>query len=256
MTQPPPVRQRILITGASAGLGAEMAKQWAAAGRDLVLCARRLPELERLRAEILTDHPDVTVLIRALDVTDAEAVDRVFRETAAELGGLDRVVANAGIARGGSIGTGATADNEATVQTNFLGVLHQAESALALFRAAGAGHLVVVASMAGLRGLANEITVYAATKAGVATLAEGLQAELWHSPITVTTIYPGYIRTEINANDPNMKWSVDKVTGSAAMVAAIEREPARAYVPTRPWAFMAWPMRLMPMVMFRKLAGY
>ncbi len=251
-----PVRQRILITGASSGLGAEMARQWAAAGRDLALCARRLPELDRLRTELLAAHPGRTISIHPLDVEDHDAVQQVFAEAATALGGLDRVVANAGVARGGSIGTGLAEDNRATARTNFLGVLNQCESALAHFRAVGHGHLVVVTSMAALRGLAGELSVYSATKAAVATLAEGLHAELWDSPIAVTAIYPGYIRTPLNAADTNVRWSVDVQTGVAALIEAVEREPARAYVPRTPWAFLAWPMRLMPMRIFRRATGY
>ena len=69
----------ILITGASSGLGAEMARQFAAAGYDLALCARRIERLEELRAEILAAHSDRRVEIRALDVNDADQVFEVFR---------------------------------------------------------------------------------------------------------------------------------------------------------------------------------
>lgn len=252
----PPRRQRILITGASAGLGAALARIWAADGRDLVLCARRRPALEQLRDELLAAHPERTILIRELDVTDHLAVDRVFTEAAAELGGLDRVVANAGIMSRAAVGTGNAEHNRATAETNFLGVLHQAESALTLFRAAGAGHLVLVSSVAGLRGMGGRMNVYSATKAAVATLAEGIQSDLWNSPINVSAILPGYIETEMVAGDDQVKWMVGLEPGSRALVAAIEREPARAYVPHRPWALMAWPMRLLPMAAFRRMSGY
>ena len=160
-----------------------MARIWAADGRDLVLCARRRPALEQLRDDLLTAHPDRTILVRELDVTDHVAVDRVFTGAAAELGGLDRVVANAGVMSRGSVGAGNAANNRATVATNFFGVLHQAEAALTLFRASGAGHLVLMSSVAGLRGMGGRMNVYSATKAAVATLAEGISSDLWHSPI-------------------------------------------------------------------------
>ena len=73
-------RRRILITGASAGLGRGMALQFAARGRHLALCARRLHELESLRTEIVTRYPEVTVVIRELDVTDTARVFSVFEE--------------------------------------------------------------------------------------------------------------------------------------------------------------------------------
>uniref|UniRef100_UPI0024582E05 SDR family NAD(P)-dependent oxidoreductase n=1 Tax=Nocardia abscessus TaxID=120957 RepID=UPI0024582E05 len=82
-------RSKILITGASAGLGAAMARDFAAKGRDLALCARRLDALTALRDELATAHPGVTVAIRALDVDDHAAVPLVFGELHDELGGLD-----------------------------------------------------------------------------------------------------------------------------------------------------------------------
>lgn len=251
----PGVRQRILITGASSGLGAQMARVWAAAGRDLALCARRTAELERLRDELVAAHPGVRVVLHQLDVTDPAASDAVFAECAAELGGLDRVVANAGMGRGGPIGTGCAADNRATAQTNVVGVLNSAESAVALFRRAGAGHFVIMSSMAALRGLRGQLNVYSASKAAVATLGEGLRSDLWHTPIQVSVIQPGWIRTPLADGVTEVRWAVDLETGTAAIVAAIEREPARAYVPARPWALLSVPMRLLPMPIFRRLAG-
>jgi len=134
-------------------------------------------------------------------------------------------------------------------------VLNQAESAVSLFRRAGAGHFVVMSSMAALRGMRAQMNVYSATKAGVATLGEGLRSDLWGTPVKVTVIHPGYIGTELLAGDPGVKFEVDTVTGSAAIVAAIEREPARAYVPTRPWALLSIPMRVLPLGIFRRMAG-
>lgn len=159
-----------------------MARMWAAEGRDLALCARRLPELERLRAELVAAHPQRRVVVRALDVTDPEATESVFAECAGELGGLDRVVANAGVVAGGPVGAGHAAGNRTVAQTNFVGVLNSAESAVSLFRRAGAGHLVVMSSMAALRGMRAQMNVYSATKAGVTTLAEGMRSDLWGSP--------------------------------------------------------------------------
>jgi len=83
-------RQKILITGASSGLGAGMARVFAAKGRDLALCARRTDRLDELRAELLERHPGITVAVAALDVTDHEQVPKVFAELSDELGGLDR----------------------------------------------------------------------------------------------------------------------------------------------------------------------
>ena len=188
----------ILITGASSGLGAEMARQFAALGHDLALCARRTDRLEELRTEINAKHPDRRVAIRALDVTDDDAVFGVFREFADELGTIDRVVINAGLGKGAPLGTGRYDANKETAMTNFVAALAQTEAAMEIFRDQNAGHLVMVSSMSAVRGMPKNLTTYAATKAGVAHLAEGLRAELHGGPIKVTVLYPGYIASEMN----------------------------------------------------------
>ncbi|MFR9768848.1 SDR family oxidoreductase [Nocardia sp. SC052] len=228
-------RKRILITGASAGLGAAMARDFAADGRDLALCARRLDALTQLRDELVASHPGITVAVRALDVDDHAAVPAVFGELRDELGGLDRVIVNAGIGKGAPIGTGRADANLATATTNFVSALAQAEAALEIFRAQRAGHLVLVASMSAVRGLPGKKAAYSASKAGLAALGEALSTELARSPIRVTTLLPGFIATDMaaKAGDARMVAPLDK--GVAAMVAAIEQERRRACVPGWPW---------------------
>ncbi|MGY2119980.1 SDR family oxidoreductase [Nocardia gipuzkoensis] len=228
-------RSKILITGASAGLGAAMARNFAAKGRDLALCARRLDALTALRDELASAHPGVTVAIRALDVDDHAAVPVVFGELHDELGGLDRVIVNAGIGKGARVGSGRADANIATATTNFVSALAQAEAALEIFRARDAGHLVLVSSMSAVRGLPGKKAAYSASKAGLAALGEGLATELAGTPIEVTTLLPGFIATDMaaKAGDARMVAPLDK--GVAAMVAAIEKERRRACVPGWPW---------------------
>ena len=244
----------ILITGASSGLGAEMARQFAHLGHDLALCARRTDRLEGLKAEVLARHPDRRVAIRALDVTDDDAVFRVFHEFADELGTIDRVVINAGLGKGAALGTGRYDANRATAMTNFVAALAQTEAAMEIFRDQNAGHLVMVSSMSAVRGMPKNLTTYAATKAGVAHLAEGLRAELHGGPIKVTVLYPGYIASEMNDRNPHpspMLASTEK--GVRAMVGAIEKEKESACVPALPWAPLGVVMRHAPMPLFKKL---
>ncbi|MBN3932660.1 SDR family oxidoreductase [Streptomyces verrucosisporus] len=240
-------RQSILITGASAGLGEQMAREFAARGRDLALCARRTDRLERLREELLAAHPGVTVSVRALDVNDHGAVFEVFRAFRADLGSLDRVVVNAGLGKGRPIGTGRFDANLQTAQTNFTAALAQCEAAVEVFRDQGAGHLVVVSSMSAMRGLPRNLTTYAASKAGVAALAEGIRAELLRTPIKVTTLFPGYIASEMSGSAGRTPLMVSTEKGVRAMVKAIEAERAQAKVPAWPWVPMGFAMRRLPL---------
>ncbi len=248
-------RQRILITGASAGLGAEMARQFAARGHDLAICARRDDRLAQLRDEIVAAHPERTVALRALDVDDHDAVRRVFAELAAELGGLDRVVVNAGLGKGAPIGTGRFDVNRQTITTNLVSALAQCEAAMEVFRAAGTGHLVVVSSMSAMRGLPKSMTAYAASKAGIASVAEGIRAEMIGSKIAVTTLFPGYIESEMNervAQRTPLMATTEK--GVRSMIAAIEREVATAAVPAWPWRPLSVVMRHAPLRLVRRFA--
>jgi short-subunit dehydrogenase len=247
---PHPVRQRILITGASAGLGEGMARRFAAMGRDLALAARRADRLDALRGKLLAAHPGLRVETAALDIDDPEAVAAVVPELAARLGGIDRFVANAGIGSGTPIGSGRPGPNRQVLLTNVLGTHACCEAAVQLFRAQGAGHLVVVSSVAGVRGMGRTATAYATSKAADAVLAEGIRAELLRERATrriaVTTLHPGFIATDLNAGR-RAPFTADLDTGVDALVAAIEREPVRAYVPEWPWRAVAALMRVLPL---------
>ena len=175
-------RQKILITGASSGLGAGMARAFAAKGRDLALCARRIDRLDELRAELLERHPGITVAVAALDVNDHEQVPKVFAELSDELGGIDRIVVNAGIGKGAPLGSGKLWANKATIETNLVAALVQIETAIEMFKQAGGGHLVLISSVLGNKGVPGVKAAYAASKAGVSSLGESLRAEYCEWP--------------------------------------------------------------------------
>src|SRR3954447_1083371 len=251
---PHPVRQRILITGASAGLGAGMARRFAGMGRDLALAARRTDRLETPRDELLAAHPGIRVEIGALDVDDADAVATVVPELAGRLGGVDRVVVNAGIGKGAPIGTGKAEANRSVLVTNVLGAHATCEAAMELFRAQGSGHLVLISSVASIRGMRRARTAYGASKAALNALGEGIRSDVHGSGIVVSTILPGYIATDINVGRRG-PMTVDLDTGVAALAAAIEREPVKAHVPGWPWTPVARLLRVLPLSVVRKLTG-
>jgi short-subunit dehydrogenase len=248
---PPPVRQRILITGASSGLGEGMARRFAAMGRDLALAARRTDRLEALQKELLAAHAGIRVETAAMDVDDPESVAAVVPDLVGRLGGLDRFIVNAGIGKSASIGTGKARANRAVLHTNVLGAHAQCEAAMEIFRAQDTGHLVLMSSVASIRGMRGTRTAYGASKAAVNALAEGIRFDVWGTGITVTTILPGYIATEINVGRRG-RFTVDLDTGVDALTAAVEREPAHAYVPSWPWRPVAELLRVLPLSVVRR----
>ena len=248
------MRKNILITGASSGLGKGMAKEFAKQGCNLALCARRFELLEQLKSELEQINPNITISIKVLDVNDHEQVFSVFNAFRDELNGLDRVIINAGMGKGASIGTGYFNANKQTAQTNFVAALAQAEAAMEIFRAQNHGHLVTISSISAVRGFRRAMTVYAATKAAITSLSEGIHIDVMHTPIKVSCVHPGFIRSEINEKVKTVPFIVDTETGCKALVKAINKEKANSFVPSWPWAFLHWVLRIAPLSTIRKMS--
>lgn len=251
------MRKNVLITGASSGLGAGMARILAAKGHHLALTARRVDRLEALRDELLTAHPDIEVVVYELDVNDHDRVFAVFKQAIKDLGGLDRVIVNAGLGKGGRIGTGKFHANKQTAETNFIAAIAQCEAAMEHFYERKAGHLVVISSMSAMRGMPSSMTTYAATKAGIAAIAEGIRSDLIGRKgldIKVTTLYPGYIASEMNEGvQQEARMMVDTETGCRALVKNIEKEVVDAAVPAWPWAPLGQVIKHAPLSIVRRM---
>jgi len=250
-------RKNILITGASSGLGKGMALEFAKQGANLALCARRVENLEALKKELLKVNSAIKVFLRPLDVTDADMVLTVFREFQEDFQSidetLDRVIVNAGMGKGAPFGKGYLKQNMQTAVTNFCGAISQMEAAMEIFREQNSGHLVCISSMSAFRGYPWAMTVYAATKAGLKSLAEGVRIDMLNKPIKVSTIFPGYIQSEMTdsiGKPPPFMISLEK--GSRLLVKAINKEKNNAYVPFWPWYFFKLLMPLMSLQMLKK----
>ncbi len=170
------------------------------------------------------------------------------------MGTLDRVIVNAGMGKGASIGTGYFHANKQTAVTNFVSAVAQCEAAMDIFRDQNAGHLVTISSISAVRGFRRAMTVYAATKAAITSLSEGIRIDVRNTPIKVTCIHPGFIRSEINDKVEKVPFIVDTETGCKAMVKAINNEKANSYVPTWPWAWLHWILRIAPQSWIAKMS--
>lgn len=234
----------VFLTGASGGLGAGMAREFARRGYTLVLTARRTEKLEELATELRTlGAPNV--LVRHLDVTDYDSIPRVMGEVATELGSLDIVVANSGVGGSGGIGRGAFERARCIMETNAIGAMATVDAAVELFRRQGYGHVVGVSSVAGVRGLPMQ-GAYSASKAALSNYLQAARAELRGSKIQVTDLAPGFIDTAINQHMASRPFVVSAQKGTAAMVALIESGVSFAYVPRFPWTPLAMLLRVLP----------
>ena len=115
-----------------------------------------------------------------------------------------------------------------------------------MFKKSGSGHLVLISSVLGNKGVAGVKAAYAASKAGVSSLGESLRAEYASGPIKVTVIEPGYIESEMTAKSESTMLMVDNETGVRKMVDAIERETGRAIVPGWPWIPLVAMLKALP----------
>lgn len=243
--------KNVLITGASSGLGRQMAIEFSRRGYRLALTARRLDVLQELQAELAKSSAG-QVFVAPLDVTDDASVARVFAEARAVMGALDIVVANAGIGHHGYIGKLPFAKVRETVNTNVTGFMATVDAAMHHFREQGHGHLVGISSVAAFRGMPAG-GVYGASKAAVTTYLESLRAETHNSPILVTTLSPGFIDTPINRGAKSRPFVIPVEKGGKLLVDLIERRVERATVPRWPWSLVARLMAVVPTSVIAKL---
>lgn len=188
--------QTALVTGASAGLGAHFARVLAAQGCRVVLAARRIEALERLRAEIEASGGQAVAV--ALDVADEASVEAAFATLDGQGLRLDIVVNNAGISDAKPALDVTAAEWDRVVDTNLRGVFLVAQAAARRMKGeAGGGAIVNVASILGHR-VAGGVVSYAASKAGVVRLTEALALEWARHGIRVNSLCPGYIETDLN----------------------------------------------------------
>jgi short-subunit dehydrogenase len=235
---PAPGPRCIVITGASSGLGAGLARSYAQPGRVLALIGRNTERLTAVGEACR--HAGATVHLATLDVADAVAVVAWLRAfDAAEP--VDLLIANAGL----SSGTGPDRQPEgmatalAVVRTNLLGVMHTVEPLLPAMLTRGHGHIAVVASVAAYRGLPDS-PAYCASKAGVLAYGESLRAALEPRGISVSVIVPGFFTSPMSQRFVGSKpFLVTNENAVERVRRGLQRRARRIVFPRR----LAWLLR-------------
>jgi short-subunit dehydrogenase len=183
-----------IVTGASSGIGAQLARDLAARGMRVVLLARRADRLDAVASEIRTAGGQADPLV--CDVAVRASVEDAVAGTLARHGHIDLLVNNAGYGRHVLFKDHAVEDVELMMRTNYLGAVYATKAALPAMRARGRGWIVNVSSVAGKLGQPDE-AAYSASKFAVAGLSEALALELAPLGIHVMTVYPALVRTEM-----------------------------------------------------------
>jgi short-subunit dehydrogenase len=177
----------IAITGASAGIGRATARRLARDGAAVAICARRADRLDAVAAEIAAAGGQA--LSVAADVTRAEDMDAFVARTVERFGRLDVMMCNAGFGIAGAIDEIAPDQMQKLMDVNYTGTYHATRAALPLFRRQGSGHIIMVSSIVGKRGVPY-MGAYSATKFAQVGLAECMRSELIGTGIHVSVVYP------------------------------------------------------------------
>jgi short-subunit dehydrogenase len=227
---------RAIITGASRGIGRALAVELAARGARLGMLARGKEGLEQAVGD-LPPPAEGEHLALVADVGRRSQVERAIQRFAKAAGGLDLLVANAGIAHYGPLTEVETEQAEEMVKVNVLGLIHTVRAGLPRLLEGGRGHIVVTSSGAALRTFPGA-AVYGGTKAFERGFAEALRHELAGTGVSLTTVYPGEVATDLHAHERDRMpdwYRADDALAPAevarAIVAAVEGDRRAVYAP-------------------------
>jgi NAD(P)-dependent dehydrogenase (short-subunit alcohol dehydrogenase family) len=186
-----------IVTGASSGIGAHLARSLAAAGADIVLAARRLDKLDALRSEIESKGGRAWSV--KLDVNDRDSVEAAIDKTEIEFGAIDILVNNAGLADTSSFLDMSEEAWRGVVETDLTGVWRVGQVVARKMVPRGRGSIINIASVLGLAVQKNQSN-YASAKAGVVQLTRAMALELGPAGLRVNAVAPGYFETEMNTD--------------------------------------------------------
>jgi short-subunit dehydrogenase len=239
---------KVVISGASSGIGLALARHYLERGATVAAFARRGDLLQTLSAEFPNK-----VFCYALDVRDAPAIQDAARDFMSRVGVPDIVIANAGVSRGTL--TEYVEDEDvfqSVMDINVLGMVKTFQPFLAQMRAAKQGALVGIASVAGFRGLPGS-SAYSASKAAAISYMESLRVEMHGSGVKVVTLCPGYIKTPMtDINSYPMPFIIEADDAARRMVRVIERGVAFAVVPWQ-MGVVGWLLKRLPRWLYDRL---
>jgi NAD(P)-dependent dehydrogenase (short-subunit alcohol dehydrogenase family) len=245
---------RVLVTGASSGLGREMARQLGARGFRVAVTGRREEELRETARQTESAGGESLPLVGS--VTDREVVARHYAAIRERWGGLDWAILNAGVGDAVDARRISAERYHRVFAVNVLGAVNWLEAVLPGMIEAGHGTVAGISSLAAWRGLPGA-GAYSASKAALATLLESTRVDLRGTGVHVVTVFPGFIRTG-SANpeaDRGKPFLLDLEDGVRRILAGIERKQAVVHFPWPLSPFMRHVVRLLPAPAYDALVG-
>lgn len=243
-------RKAAVIVGASTGIGAALARRLAQEGYALGLVSRNQERLRTLCDEINGDGAP-RALAYAHDVKNTAEAPGLLQKIAADLGGLDLFVYNAGVQFPSRADAFSAEQDLEVFRVNVLGALAWLNPVAERFQRTGAGHIVGIGSIAGDRGR-RALPAYAASKAALHTYLEGLRNRLTRHGVTVTTIKPGQVDTQLLKNAEQVRGPISPEQAADLIWRAIRKKKQTAYTPAR-WGLIGLIIRHIPSFVFRRL---
>lgn len=240
-------RQRIIIVGASSGIGAALAKAYLDEGHSVALIARSIDKLRALASEGSPGQAHIFVH----DVTQTHEVPALFQSVTEALGGLDLVIYSSGVLSSVAIDEFSTGKDIAMIDVNVTGGVAWLNEAANRFQHVGHGQLVGLSSVAGERGR-KPSPVYGASKAFFSTYLESLASRLWKQGIAVTCLKPGFIRTPMIEHLGKLPFQITVEEAAKQMMRVIRRRRRVAYIPGI-WRWVSLALRLMPHFVMKRL---
>ncbi|MFZ5756790.1 MAG: SDR family NAD(P)-dependent oxidoreductase [Pseudomonadota bacterium] len=233
----------VIITGASSGIGAALAREFASRGYNVGLMARRVDRLETLAQELR--GKGVKVELGAVDVANDTTVHAAVDALREKLGDLDVFVANAGITTINRTGAGDISKDKEVFAVNLIGAIASLDAAAKYFRAKKRGHLVGISSIAGIKPIPGSGS-YSASKAALSMWLRAAGIELQKHGISVTAIHPGFIKSELVPDMEKYPFIIEADAAARQMVDAIEKKKGSVIVPWWPWKPMLVLGNLLP----------
>lgn len=225
---------RVVVTGASSGIGLALVRELAKRGASVGLVSRRMESLELLASEL--NHGGGITLACPADCRDLQAIKNAFARFEATMGPIQSVIAGAGVGYPTALDLSNIEQTIETFETNVLGVVNAFHAALPGMLQRREGHLSAVSSLGAFKGFPGE-SAYCASKAAVNTFLEGMRIQLRGTGVGVTSLCPGFVRTAMTAgNTFAMPFLLEPEDAAKRILRALDRRSGVACFPSR----MAW----------------
>ncbi len=242
------IRKKIIITGASSGIGMSLAKEFYNRGYDLGIMARREAILENFSKELTGKG---NVFYQTIDLNDDSTIVNNINSLISKMGGLDIFVANAGMNGITPVGKDKYPEIKEIITTNLISTILSIDTCVKYFRTQKKGQVVGISSFSAFKAIPGN-GAYSGSKAGLSNYLDAIYMELMNKNIKVTTVHPGFIKTALSKNLEKYPFSIDSDLAAKKIANGIEKQKKDITVPTFPWAFLRYIIPYLPGSLVKK----